>query len=167
MKYCTKCGASATDEQKFCVSCGEPLTDQASAKNLDSAPMPIYDSYAPKVTSKMEFVNLPENKPLKTQSTTCGILCYIAAGLNVILALVTGNTLMLLDAVILLVLGLLIHLKQSKICAIILLVYGIISVIINLIATGKFQGWLILLAGIYAVTGVFKLDKAWKEYQLR
>ncbi len=63
MKYCTKCGASATDEQKFCVSCGEPLIDQAAAKNLESSPMPIYDSYAPKVTTKMEFVNLPEKSP--------------------------------------------------------------------------------------------------------
>ncbi|MBO6014456.1 MAG: hypothetical protein J6P48_03205 [Oscillospiraceae bacterium] len=151
MKSCPQCGALCEDDAKFCTTCGQSFADEVSQ--------------APRVATKAEFIALPENQPLKKQLSTSGILCYIFAAVNLIVTLVTGNTLGILDVVILLVLGLFIHLKHSRTCAIILLIYAVFSVVMNLIATGKLGGYLIVIAGIYAVVSAFKLDKAWKEYQ--
>ena len=167
MKQCTRCGAFSDDSAKFCTSCGQPFSGEAAeiqpayAGDEDS----ISPVYVPKVTTLKEFLDLPENAPNKKLLKTSGILCYICAGLTLLVGLVSGNYLSVIDFLILLVLGLFIHLKQSKVCAILLAVYAVINVIIGFIAFQKFQGWLIILAGIYAVSSAFKLDKAWKEYQ--
>lgn len=153
MKLCPKCGAECEDNAKFCTTCGEPFADAA-----EIAP-------APRVTTKKEFQDLPDNKKIKNQIRSSGIISYICAGITLLAGIVSGNYWMILDAVILVVLGLLIHLKQSKICAILLLAYSIISVIISLVTTGTPSGYLIIIAGIFAVISTFKLDKAWKAYQ--
>ena len=167
MKQCTQCGAHSDDSAKFCTSCGQPFGEEAA--EIQSAYYAADDSisevYAPKVATKKEFLDLPENAPTKKTLKTSGIFCYVCAGLTLVLGLATGNYLSIVDFLILLVLGLFIHLKQSKVCAILLAVYAVINVIIGLIAYHKFQGWLIILAAVYAVTSAFKLDKAWKEYQ--
>ena len=169
MKQCTHCGAWSDDSAKFCTSCGQPFGSEAleiqpaytgTDESIDTA-------YAPKVATKKEFIDLPENAPNKKMLKTSGILCYICAGLTLILGLATGNYLSIVDFLILLVLGIFIHLKQSRTAAILLAVYAVINVIIGLIAFHKFQGWLIILAGIYAVSSAFRLDKAWKEYQTK
>ncbi len=151
MKQCPQCGALCEDDATFCTTCGQSFADDLSP--------------AARVATKAEFVALPENQPLKKQLSTSGILCYICAGITLLVSLIGGNTWGILDVVILLVLGLFIHLKQSRVCAIILLVYSIFNVVYTLIATGRFGGYLIVIAGVYAVISAFKLDKAWKAYQ--
>ena len=71
----------------------------------------------------------------------------------------------MIDAVIILAMGLGIHLKQSRACAIILGVYAVISVIVTLVSTGKFSGYLLIAAGAYAISSTFQLKKRWEEYQ--
>lgn len=73
----------------------------------------------------------------------------------------------LIDVAILVGLGVGIHLKQSKVCAIILLVYAVVNAVLVTMQSGTFGGWLPLIAGIYAVIYTLKLDKAWKAYQQR
>ncbi len=170
MKQCTQCGAYSDDSAKFCTSCGQPFGSEAAEVQpaYYTAEDSISTAYAPKVATKKEFLDLPENISIKNMLKTSGIFCYICAGLTLIAGIViSGSWLSIIDFLILLVLGLFIHLKQSKVCAILLAVYSVVNVIISKIAFGKFQGWLIVLAGIFAVTSTFRLDKAWKEYQAK
>ena len=169
MKQCTQCGAFSDDSAKFCTSCGQPFGSDASEVQpaYYAADSSISETYVPKVTTKKEFLALPENIQTGKMLKTSGIFCYVCAGLTLVLGLATGNYLSVVDFLILLVLGLFIHLRQSKVSAILLAVYSVINVIIGLIAFQKFQGWLIILAAVYAVTSAFKLDKAWKEYQAK
>ncbi len=39
------------------------------------------------------------------------------------------------------------------------------NAVIGLVQNGKLSGYLLLLAGMYAVVSTFQLDKAWKAYQ--
>ena len=99
------------------------------------------------------------------------ILCYISAAITTAAALasttvgsVTFSPLNLLDVVLILVLGLLIHLKQSLPAGIILLAYSVINVIIMSIMFGKFGGWLLLVAGGLAFYSTYKLNKDYKAF---
>lgn len=127
----------------------------------------LFGDYTPPApTTKQEFLNLPENEKYYKSCRTSAIICYICAGATFILAvLVMGSAASLLDVGILIGLGLGIHLKQSKVCAIILLIYSIINIIYMLAAAGTFGGWLVLIAGISAVASTVNADKAWKQYQ--
>ena len=163
MKYCPRCGAAVEEGSKFCVTCGASLTgSEVPAEGFSDVPAPFY---APKVSTKKEFLDLPENKKMKSEIKASAIIAYICAGVTLLVTLVSGNMFSLLDVVILLVLGLLIHLRQSRACAIILLVYSLINVVYTIISTQSFGGYLIVIAGIFAVIYTFKLDKAWKAYQ--
>ena len=163
MKYCPRCGAAVEEGSKFCVTCGEPLTGNAApAEGFSDVPAPVY---APKAATKKEFLDLPENSKMKKEINSSAIISYICAGITLLVAIVAKSPLSFVDVVILVVLGLLIHLKQSRACAIILLIYAIINVIVTVVTTQSFGGYLIVIAGIFAVIYTFKLDKAWKEYQ--
>lgn len=124
-----------------------------------------FDSNAPRATTKKEFLNLEENKKLRSTCNAAGIICYIAAGITFILVLVTGMWTSILDVCILIGLGLGVHIAQNRACAVILLVYSIINTIYMLAAMGTFGGWLIILAGIFAVTSTFSVNKQWVLYQ--
>ena len=151
MRQCTRCGKFCEDRDTFCNNCGAPLARVAAA---------------PPVSSKAEFLNLPENGKLRKEIRSNAIICYVCAGITVLLTVfLTKNYLSLLDVALLIGLGLGIHLKQSKVCAIILCAYAVINSVIGLITNGKLSGYLVLLAGIYSVASTFNLDKQWKQYQ--
>ena len=128
MKTCPNCGTACSDDASFCNACGTAL----EAAPVSTAPAD--DRQAP--LTKQEFLKLPENKALKKQ-------------LNMS-AVIGGSYLSLIDAAILLGTGLGVHLKQSRVCAIILLAYAVFGVPV-------------FLAGAYAVISTFRLDKAWKD----
>ena len=60
--------------------------------------------------------------------------------------------------------GLIIQLRKSFVASIALLAYSIFNVIVILVTTQTFGGWLILAAGIYAIASTYKLNKAFKNY---
>ena len=121
----------------------------------------------PRALTKKEFLELPENIKLKKNIRSSAIICYVAALLSGVVGFLVLDTgaFILLDVAILVGLGLGVHLKQSKVCSVLLLVYAVASCILNLISNGQASGWLIILAGVYAVGATFKLDKQWKAYQ--
>ncbi len=130
---------------------------------------PVYDfpveNAAPKASTKKEFLQLPENQKLRGNIKGAGIICYVCAGITLLMALIAGNLFGIVDVLLLVGFGLGIHLAQSKICAILLTIYAAINVIIMVINYGTLGGWLVLLAGIYGVIYTTRLDKAWKAYQ--
>ena len=122
--------------------------------------------------SKKEFLKLEQNKTIRRGILTSAIFCYISAGITTLLGLfsiefiegVNTSYVILLDAIIILTIGLLIHLKQSFPASVILLIYGIANTIYLTVKTGMFGGWLILIAGASAVYYVYKLNKNFKHF---
>ena len=121
----------------------------------------------PRADTKKEFLALPENRKLRSNIRSAAIICYLAAGLTALVGffVLDMGAYVLLDVAILLGLGLGVHLKQSKGCAIALLIYSILSCVLSSISNGQLSGWLVILAGIYAVISTFRLDKQWKAYR--
>lgn len=184
MKYCPNCGQACDDAVKFCNNCGNPFPADAAApvreapvqpeQTYSAQPQQSYPAYAPiqtdfytpHVTTKKEFLKLPENKRIKSELTGAAVICYICAAITLALGFTTDSfPLCLIDVAILVGMGLGIQLAQSRVCAIILLVYSIINVILLIAMTGKPGGYLIVIAGVMAVIYTFKAEKAWKQYQ--
>ncbi len=133
---------------------------------MNEFPFNPIETSAPIVATKKDFLNLPENKKLRSNINASGIICYICAGITLLVSVIAaGSIASLLDVLLLVGLGLGVHLAQNKVCAIILLVYACINTIISIVALGTFGGWLVLLAGIFATIYTIKLDKAWKAYR--
>lgn len=157
---CPTCGAELQPGQKVCPSCGtaqrmdqpwgNPATPAATAENRN--------------ITKAEFCrNYAEDKIRKNIRGTA-ILCYICAALTAVVGIMF-NPFMLIDAAVVLVLGLAVHLKQNRVCAILLLVYGIVNCVIMLLNTGRLSGWLIILAGVFAVIYTFRLEKKYQAFR--
>lgn len=117
--------------------------------------------------SKAEFYKQPALKKNRANINACAIITYICAACTFLINIVLVNNVSgMLDVCLLLGLGLGIHLGKSRVCAIILLVYAGINAIYTIVLTGRLGGYLIIICGIYAVIETFKLQKAWKEYEL-
>ena len=121
----------------------------------------------PRAATKREFLKLPENVKLKSNISMSAWICYICAVISLIfgvLILKTGAY-ALLDVAIMVVLGIGIHLYQSRLCAVILTAYALLNVIYSWASTGRPSGYLMILAGAYALMSTFTLEKKWKAYQ--
>ena len=155
---CPTCGAEVQPGQKYCPSCGtQQKADQAWG-------------YAPSVRvedrgiSKTQFCRNYAPDKIRKNIRGSAILRYFSAAITGVVA-VLMNPFMLIDAVIVLALGLAIHLKQSRVCAVLLLAYGVINCLIMLVGTGRLSGWLIILAGVFAVIYTFQLEKEYRAFQ--
>ena len=167
MKHCQICGSPANDNDSACPSCGAPFPRN------DQTNMPVQGNYQPygaapqpKATSIKEFLKLSENKKMRRELNSCAIICYVCAGITLILGLfVLQNPYSLIDVALLIGLGLGIHLARSRVCAVTLCAYAAVNMIITFIESGRFGGYLILIAGIYSIVYTFKLNKLWTQYQ--
>lgn len=181
MKTCPQCGVSNADELDYCLNCGAKLGPAENsgyrAENDQPQVNGPWQQLAPdqgwqatqKAATKKEFLNLPENDKMRKEITTAAIICYICAGLTAVLGLIGtfagGGVYFLLDVAILVGMGLGIQLAQSRVCAILLLVYSVFNTVMNLIFSSRLGGYLIVIAAIFAVIYTFKAEKAWKAYQ--
>ena len=124
----------------------------------------VYAYAGEKVATKKEFLKLPENKRIRREINGAAILCYVCAGITLLMCLVTGNLSSILDVLILVGLGLGVHLAQNRVCAIILLVYGTLNTVSMSMQMGSFSGYLPFFAGLSSTVYTIKLSKAWKAY---
>lgn len=115
--------------------------------------------------TKKEFLKLPALEKQRKNILTSAIILYVCAAATLILGILSGNFGVFLDVAILLGFGLGIHLAQSRACAVIVCIYGVVNVLYALLTTGSLGGWLILVAAIDALPHTFKFHKAWTEYQ--
>ena len=116
--------------------------------------------------TKKEFIDLEINKQSRKNIMICGIFCYVLAAFNLILYFAVPEMgAGVLDAVLLLVFGLVIHLRKSFVASVIFAVYSVVNIIFVFMMTGNFGGWLIAIAAFSAVAETYKLNKAWKEFQ--
>ena len=174
MPYCTSCGKETPQgSSAFCSNCGAPLADGAvpskteitNRMNRSGKPIP---ADAPAGLYRSEF-----RKKYSVGARSCtaaAIIGYFSACITLILAL-TGymnvGALVLIDVAMILIPSLLVHILNSRIAAIIFLAYGIYNILIILITEGTLSGYLIVIAGVLAVTGAFTSAKEWREYQAR
>ena len=117
--------------------------------------------------TKKEFYKLPGMKACRGNIRGCAIILYFCAGMTILAAFLLDSILMasVIDGVLLLALGLWLQLGKSRICAILTLCYGLFNTITVVIQTGKVQGWLIPLAGVWAISYTFKFHSLWGKYK--
>ena len=157
---CPTCGTEVQPGQQFCTSCGAKLpADQAWGN-----PYAYAAAAENRNISKSEFCRNYAPDKMRKNIRASAILCYVSAAVTAVFAILF-NPFMFLDVIIVLVLGLLIHLKQSRVCAVLLLAYSLFNCVVMLLSTGRFSGWLIILAGVFAVIYTFQLEKAYQEFR--
>ncbi len=179
MKTCPSCGAVCNDNEKFCGNCGYSFLEGGAAPSPAQPAAPVYPDYAqtyaqtftqpvsgtPKAASKKEFMKLPENKKIHSELKGAAIITFICAGVTLLMGIVGGSWGVMLDVAIMVGLGLGILLSYSRACAVVLLAYGILNMVLGLIQNGVPSGYLIVVAGVLAVIYAFKAEKLWKQYQ--
>ena len=157
---CPTCGAEVQPGQQFCPFCGaKQLADQAWGNPYANAA-----SVENRNISKSEFCRSYAPDKMRRNIRVSAILCYVSAAITAVFAILF-NPFMFLDVIIVLVLGLLIHLKQSRVCAVLLLAYSLFNCVVMLLSSGQLSGWLIILAGVFAVLYTFQLEKAYQEFR--
>ena len=117
----------------------------------------------PQGMSKHDFYHSPLCKKYRGNIIASSVIIYICVGINLLIAFLHTYT-SLIDVAIMLGLGLAIHLAQSRVCSILLCVYGVINTIYVFLSSGTFGGWLILVAAIYAIVATFQYQSVWNKY---
>lgn len=155
---------------------GEPQFNNAQQNPYNGQPQfnnaqqyPYGNPYAapnqvPLGMSKHDFYHSPLCKKYRGNIIASSVIIYICVGINLLLIAFLHNYTSLIDAAIMLGLGLAIHLAQSRVCSILLCVYGVINTIFVFLSSGEFGGWLILVAAIYAIVATFQYQGAWNKY---
>lgn len=186
-RFCPTCGAPV-NAQPANQNATQPAAYNRNAYNQNSynQPDPLQQPQAPQpdparahfplpdpalsidrqnVSKSLYCSNLASDK-VRKGITSSAVVCYICAGLTALTGLLLfGTPYMLVDSVILVVLGVLIQVKQSRVAAVILLAYSLINCLVTLIDSGMAGGWLVIIAGVYAVKCTFALDKEYKAYK--
>ena len=110
-----------------------------------------------------EFVERFEDETTKKTMKSASIILYVFAAINLVFALISGT--LPLDAIILAGLGYWYSRTYSNKCAIALLAYAVLSMVLSLVYNGELSGWLILILGLLVFSRTQKAQKAFDEYQ--
>lgn len=185
--FCTNCGKEIVNESASCPFCGAPVADAVpeaaqsnSFENMNQpSQQPASEAWGdytsvnaqPAVdrqsVTKKEFIAKYAPQNLKKNIKTAAIVCYICVAISAVAALVLlDNPLMLIDVVVYLALTLGMHLGNSKICAILLLIFSVVECIISIVSFGTPAGWWLIIAAASAVSTFRKLDKEYNNFRL-
>lgn len=168
---CPSCGTKIEEGETRCSFCGAPV----DAGRKEDAPWNQQQNQSPAASgwgfenpanvSRTEFYRSYATDKVRKNIRGSAILCYVCAAITAVFGIVLlQNIMVLIDVAIVLVLGLAIHMKQSRVCAILLLAYSIFSCVVTLLSTGQVTGWLLILAGVFAVINTFKFEKEYQAY---
>ena len=189
---CQSCGTQYPDNFRTCPNCGapapmpnqrpyngqpNPYNGQPQFNNaqqnpyngqpqFNNAQQNPYDApnQVPQGMSKHDFYHSPLCKKYRGNIIASSVIIYICVGINLLLIAFLHTYTSLIDVAIMLGLGLAIHLAQSRVCSILLCVYGVINTIYVFLSSGTFGGWLILVAAIYAIVATFQYQSVWNKY---
>lgn len=116
--------------------------------------------------TRREFLKTPQMKKTRANIIACATLGYaVAVGSAIVNIIQSRNYNVILDAVLIIVMSLLIHLLQSRVAAIILAAYAVLNIVVMYMMTGKPGGIIVLVIAIYAIISTFTFQKAWKNYK--
>lgn len=116
-----------------------------------------------------EFYNYYCTPKIRKNINAAAIILYCCSALTFVLSFVAsimgvGIMASALDAILVLGLGLGIHIRKSRVCAVIVLIYAIFNCLYSFATTGRPSGYLIIIAGGMAVQYTFMAYKEYKEY---
>lgn len=111
-----------------------------------------------------KFVNEIGDPKIKKEMNSVGIIGYILAAINLLISIVSMNLNGIVDVVLIAGFSLGIHIGKSRICAILLLIYGAINFIVMTAQYGRPAGYWGLILGICAIREFYKAHKQYKEY---
>ena len=109
-----------------------------------------------------EYIDSYADEKTRKEIKNYSIYLYVLAAINLLLAFFAGY--LPIDSVILLALGIWYQRTYSTACAITVLAYSVLTVLMNLIDTGEFRGWLVLLLGVMIFISNRKAKKAYEAY---
>ena len=98
--------------------------------------------------SKKEFFRKHAGESFYRNLRINAIIGYVVCGITLMTAVL--NPFLVIDALLLLGLVLGMHLGTSKVCAILITVYGVFNVVSGLLSAGIPSGWAVLIVGIYS-----------------
>ncbi len=192
--FCPKCGKEMIDESVNCPFCGATAAQETAAETVASeatATAPFGNNYeaAPqqptsaawgnpanvtantvvdrKSVTKKEYIAKYAPQNLKKNIKSAAIVCYVCVGISAIASFaLLKNPWMLIDVAIYLGLTLGMHLGNSKICAILLLVFSILECAYSVYQFGTPAGWWLIIAAVSAVSTFNKLGKEYNKFLL-
>lgn len=133
----------------------------------------VYNPNLPKPLPFGQYVSLGEYRNIyasdsfhKTIRGWC-IAGYAMCGFGLLVGFLLSGPFALIDSAIQIGLLLGVHLKKSKGCAIGLIVYAAISMLIGLLASGSPTGWGWLALGIATCSAINQVDKQYREEMAR
>ncbi len=157
--------ASAQPQQEFM------MRDDFGNDTVSMTTEPI----VPQRLTKEEFFELPGLKSQRTIIKSGAIYMYVLAGLNMLIGMFLGSFLgvgmtWIFDVAIILGAALGCHIKKSRACAVVLVVFWAISAIGKMImmqgmGTMRVTGFANVFFAISIMQAVFHLHKAWKVYE--
>ena len=114
--------------------------------------------------SKKEYYAKYANKRDKGNIRYAAIMAYVCAAISLALGIYIKNYLIVIDVALIVGLALGVQIAKSRVCAILLLIYGCISTILTTISTGRVSGWWLIIVGVWAVIGTFNFQKDYQKY---
>lgn len=114
--------------------------------------------------SKRAFCAQYASKQDRANINGAGIVAYLCAAISLIFGLVQQNYGVIFDVVLVVGLGLGVHLAKSRVCSILLLIYGCINTLVYLLTTGRVGGWWLIIVGIYGIKATFHLHKEYQQF---
>lgn len=177
--FCNECGSQLPQAAQFCPACGRkcaeiPMSNMSSGQQtahtsfyqLDQFDYNTENTLHPSgcSISRKEFIEKFALPSLRKEIKDIAILCYVCAGMTFAVSCFL-NPRGIIDAVVLAVFALGMHLAKSKVCAYLILILSIVEVVLSLFA-GSFPFWW-LVAGISSVVVFNKIDRQYKEFLKR
>lgn len=115
--------------------------------------------------SKKEYIENYAPEMVRKNIKTEAILAYICVGISLIAAIFLYKSVAsVIEVLIILGLALGMHLGKSNVCAILLLLIGVLEWGIKCALTNSYTPNLILLVGVYSVINFHKASKMYKEF---
>ena len=193
--FCTSCGAPLTSAapaqpivqtQEWVEAPQEPASQMAEPQSpfaaqslsqavqtqeaprpaspvLEQPKTPVQPAFGNMPANLKEFVTRFSDDKTKKMMNAFSIVLYVFAAINLVVALLGGN--LPLDAIILAAFGFWFQKGYDNRCAIAVLVYSILSVLLALMATGTLSGWLIVILGVTMFTTTQKAQKDFNNYK--
>lgn len=151
----------------------DPYADPYGRQAAAYAQSQAYNPNMPKPLPVGQYVSVSEYRNLYAPDSfhktvrNWAIGGYVMCGIGLLAGFLVSGPLALLDTAIQIGLLLGMHLKKSKGCAIGLIVYGAISMILGLVAAGSPTGWGWLAVGIATCSAIGQVDKQYREEMAR
>ena len=179
--FCVVCGAKINPQAQAAPQPKEVIPQpQAMAEAPTKPAMPVMEENRPTITPAVnpipsfnqqnigmpvnlkEYIDKYADEKTRKEIKNYSIYLYVFAAINLVFAFLAGYP--PIDSIILLALGVWYQRSYSTACATTVLAYSVITVMMNIINTGEFRGWLILALGIMVFAANRRAKKAYETY---